>query len=56
MSINVATDEVIQLSCLSLSLQAAARKGGSYALLPVRLVAFVEGALQVADGCIVGQE
>jgi hypothetical protein len=53
MSINVATNEVIQLSCLRHSLQAAACKGGSYGL---RLVAFVEGALQVADGCIVGKE
>jgi hypothetical protein len=53
MSINVLTDEVTQLSFLSLSLQAAARKGGSHGL---RLVAFVEGALQVADGCIVGKE
>jgi hypothetical protein len=53
MSINVATDEVIQLSCLSLSLQAAARKGGSHGL---RLVAFVEGALQVANGSIVAKE
>ena len=45
MSINVPTDEVIQVSCLRHSLQAA-----------VRLVALVEGDLQVANGCIVGEE
>ena len=53
MSINVLAEEVIQLISLRHSLQAAASKGGRQGL---RFVAFVEDALQVTNGCIVGQE